>query len=68
MAHKVPYEKCEMVPGVKCHLELEKVAQLECVPVVDEECNDFAKKVPYQDEEEECEEVIYDECVEVRFS
>ena len=68
VAHKVPYEKCEMVPGVKCHLELEKVAQLECVPVVDEECNDFAKKVPYQDEEEECEEVIYDECVEVRFS
>ena len=68
VAHKVAYEKCEMVPGVKCHLELEKVEKVECVPVVTEECNDFTKKVPYQDEQEECEEVIYDQCVEVRFS
>ena len=65
MANKVPYETCEFVPSVKCHLVLKKVAELECVPVVEEECNDFAKEVPYLVGEEECEEVVYDDCFEV---
>ena len=56
-----------MVPSVKCHLELKKVGHLDCVPVVDEECEDFVTEVPYQGEEE-CEDVIYDECIEVRLS
>jgi hypothetical protein len=56
---------CEMVPGVKCHMELKKVAELECVPVTWEECDDFVKEVPYLVPEEECEEVTYDECFEV---
>ena len=66
VSHKVPYEECQRVPDVKCHLELKQVGQLDCVPVVNEECEDVAKEVPYKDEEEECEEVIYDECREVR--
>ena len=65
VANKVPYETCEFVPSVKCHLVLKKVAELECVPVVEEECNDFAKEVPYLVGEEECEEVVYDDCFEV---
>ena len=64
-ATKVPYETCELVPTVACHLGLKTVAELECVPVVDEECNDFAKEIPYLIAEEECEEVIFDDCVEV---
>merc|ERR1712203_872181 len=56
---------CEFVPSVKCHLVLKKVAELECVPVVEEECNDFAKEVPYLVGEEECEEVVYDDCFEI---
>ena len=67
VVHKVPYENCTMVPSVKCHLELKKVGHLDCVPVVDEECEDFVTEVPYQGEEE-CEDVIYDECIEVRLS
>ena len=66
VADKVPYETCELVPSVKCHLELKKVAELVCTPVIDEECNDFAKEVPYLIEEEQCEEVTFDDCVEVR--
>ena len=65
VADKVPYETCELVPSVKCHLELKKVAELVCTPVIDEECNDFAKEVPYLVEEEQCEEVTFDDCVEV---
>ena len=65
MGNKVPYETCEFVPSVKCHLVLKKVAELECVPVVNEECNDFAKEIPYLVGEEECEEVVYDDCFEV---
>ena len=65
VGNKVPYETCEFVPSVKCHLVLKKVAELECVPVVAEECNDFAKQVPYLVGEEECEEVVYDDCFEV---
>ena len=65
VANKVPYETCELVPSVKCHLVLKKVAELQCVPDVDKECNDFAKEIPYLVQEEECEEVVYDDCFEV---
>ena len=65
VADKVPYETCKLVPSVKCHLTLKNVAELECTPVISEECNDFAKEVPYLIVEEECEEIVYDDCVEV---
>ena len=66
VANKVPYETCELVPSVKCHLVLKKVAELECTPVVEEECNDFAKEIPYLVGDEECEEVFFDDCFEVK--
>ena len=67
VTNKVPYETCELVPSVKCHLGLKKVAELECVPVVEEECNDFAKEIPYLVGEEQCEEVFFDDCFEVSY-
>ena len=36
-----------------------------CVLEVMEECNDFSKEIPFLVDEEECEEVVFDECVEV---
>ena len=65
---KVPYETCELVPSVKCGLVLKEVAELDCKPVIEEECNDFAKEIPFLVSEEECEEVFFDECIEVMFS
>ena len=65
---KVPYETCELVPSVKCGLELKEVAELSCKPVIEEECNDFAKEIPYLVAEEECEEIFFDECIEVIIS
>ena len=65
---KVPYETCELVPSVKCGLVLKEVAELDCKPVIEEECNDFAKEIPFLVSEEECEEVFFDECLEVMFS
>ena len=62
---KVPYETCELVPSVKCGLVLKEVAELDCKPVIEEECNDFAKEIPFLVQEEECEEVFFDECIEV---
>jgi hypothetical protein len=61
----VAVQRCEQVPSIKCHLVLEKVAGLECTPTVNEECSDFAKEIPYLVGEEECEEVVYDDCIEV---
>ena len=63
---KIPYEKCNEVPSVDCTIVLKKVPELECVPEVFEECSDVAQDVPYLAAEEKCEEVAYDECVEVR--
>ena len=34
-------------------------------PEVLEECNDFPKEIPFLVDELECEEVVFDECVEV---
>ena len=65
---KVPYETCELVPSVKCGLVLKEVAELDCKPVITEECNDFAKEIPFLVSEEECEEVFFDECLEVMLS
>ena len=48
------------------YANLEKVAGLECTPTVNEECSDFAKEIPCLVGEEECEEVVYDDCIEVR--
>ena len=65
---KVPQETCEVVPSVKCRLVLEEVAELSCTPEVYEYCEDFVKEIPYLALEEECKEVIFDECFEVMLS
>ena len=62
---KVPQEKCRLEPSVVCDTVLKRVPELVCVPEVMEECNDFPKEIPFLVDEEECEEVVFDECVEV---
>ena len=62
---KVPQEKCHLEPSVVCDTVLKRVPELTCVPEVMEECNIFPKETPFLVDEEECEEVVYDECVEV---
>ena len=62
---KVPQEKCHLEPSVVCDTVLKRVPELVCVPEVMEECNDFPKEIPFLVDEEECEEVVFDECVEV---
>ena len=62
---KVPQEKCRLEPSVVCDIVLKKVPELTCVPEVLEECNDFPKEIPFLVDEQECEEVVFDECVEV---
>ena len=37
----------------------------ECSPSSYQDCNDIVKEVPYLSPEEQCEEVPYEECVEV---
>ena len=64
---KVPSETCKDVPDVECVTVLKDVPELECTPEPYEECNDLAKDVPYLETEEECEEISFDDCVEVQF-
>ena len=65
IAKKVPYEKCKQVPSVDCGVVLKKVPDLACYPEVYEDCRDVAQEVPYIDMEEKCEELTFDECIEV---
>lgn len=62
---RVPEEVCKEVPGVECHLELEKVEEPKCYNVPVEECDDVLKEVPYLVEEEECENVPTIECTQI---
>ena len=59
---KVPYEKCDLVPDLDCQFVLKAVPVEECKPTVKQDCRDEAREKPYLEEEEECFEVIYDEC------
>ena len=62
---KVPYSVCHTVPDIDCVNILRSVPEVQCTPEVSRECKDKERKVPYLVEEEECEEVTFDECVEV---
>ena len=66
VSRKVPHSVCHTVPDIDCVRVLKSVPELECTPQSYRECNDFEQKVPYFEEEEECEEVTFDECIEVR--
>ena len=48
-----------------CGLVLKKVPELLCFPEVYEDCKDVAQEVPFIGLEEKCEELLFDECVEV---
>ena len=63
---KVPYEVCDSIPDIECVNVLKKVPELNCIPEVFKDCNDVEKKVPYLEPAEECEEVTFDECQEVK--
>ena len=62
---KVPYSVCRPVPDIDCVNVLKSVPELNCTPEVFRECSDYDKKVPYLEEEDECEEIVFDECFEV---
>ena len=62
---KVPYETCKDVPDVECITVLKDVPEVECVPEPYTECNDVAIDIPFLEPAEECEEVTYEDCVEV---
>ena len=38
---------------------------LQCVPEPYIECNDIAVDIPFLEPAEECEEIVFDDCVEV---
>ena len=59
-------EVCEVVPDVDCVNVLKKVPELQCTPEVFRECNDVEKKIPYLEQAEDCVEVTFDECQEVK--
>lgn len=65
---KVPYDVCHTVPDIECVRILKSVPELQCTPETYRECNDVETKVPYFELEEQCEEVVFDECVLVRSS
>ena len=62
---KVPHEVCHPVPTSHCGFILKTVPEVECGPFPVEECKDVAKSVPYIVAQDECEQVVYDECQEV---
>merc|ERR1712079_384739 len=41
------------------------MGELECVPKPYEDCMDVAKDIPYLEPAEECEEIFYDDCIEI---
>ena len=65
ITRKVPHEICKKVPDIECFNVIKEVPELECVPEPYQECNDVAKKIPYLEPAEECEEIFYDDCIEV---
>ena len=68
IAKKIPHEICKKVPDIECFNVIKEVPELECVPEPYEECGDVAKNIPYLEPAEECEEIFYDDCIEVCFA
>ena len=62
---QVPYSVCRTVPDVDCVHVLKTVPELQCTPEVFRDCADYEQIVPYLEEDEECEEIIFDQCLEV---
>ena len=62
---QVPYETCKDVPNVECVTVLKDVPEVECTPEPYTECNDVAIDIPFLEPAEECEEVTFEDCVEV---
>jgi len=62
---KVPYSDCFPVPTLDCGVVLRTVPELDCTPQPRQDCKKVAKPIPYLVEEEQCEQVVYDECQEV---
>ncbi len=60
-----PYETCKDVPNVECVTVLKDVPEVVCVPEPYTECNDIAIDIPFLEPAEECEEVTFEDCVEV---
>jgi len=63
---KVPFETCRSVPDVECHTILRPVPDVECVPEPYLQCNDIAVDIPFLEPAEECEEIVFDECLEIQ--
>ena len=61
----MPFETCKDVPNVECVTVLKDVPEIECVPEPYTECNDIAIDIPFLEPAEECEEVTFEDCVEV---
>ena len=55
------------MPDVECVTVLKDVPEVECVPEPYTECNDVAIDIPFLEPAEECEEVVFEDCVEVRY-
>ena len=63
---QVPYSVCRTVPDIDCVHVLKSVPELQCTPEVFRDCADYEQNIPYLEEDEQCEEIIFDECLEVR--
>ena len=53
------------MPTLDCGLVLRSVPELDCTPLIKEECKKEANDIPFIVNEEQCEQVVYDECQEV---
>ena len=62
---KVSHEVCHPVPTSHCGYVLEMEPEVKCAPHPVETCKDEAREAPYIVEQQECEQVVYDECQEV---
>ena len=54
------------MPRLHCGLKLKNVSRVECGPFPVEKCGNVAKDIPYITMENQCDEIVYDECQEVR--
>ena len=62
---KLPDERCEEIPDIVCHLELESYEEPVCEMVPVEECEDVYKEIPFLVDDEECEDIPRLQCTEV---
>ena len=63
---KIPRTKCHPVPEVECGNVLTPVTEVVCEPVVTNDCRNISVEVPYIKEQQQCDEVVYDECQEIK--